>query len=212
MKTALNVLAVIACLVWAGWELLLGYGRAFGSLRPSSDGEMGAAVIAFVSMAVLASVIGSRYSAGNRARALTVLPFVVIVAGHLSIDYYQRSSRLAARSEDRESRARSVQSRFDAIPAEFSRHDGFGEYSTLLGSILVIDEGTQTMIRVDHEPERLEAFCVGGIDGTTLELWGDLGVDHYTDDAGRTVEDRFTVVQRRRSPDRADCPYQRYTF
>lgn len=210
MKTALNVLAVVGCLVWVGMLSLYEYGRALGSLTPSSHGETVAAVSVVVSLAVLASVIASRYSEGNRAWALAASPFVFMLVGHAFLDH-QRSSARASHEVEERSRARDVQSRFDATTRQFSRRGDFGESSDLLGSILVIDHATHTMVRVDHRRESLEAFCVGGIDGNTLELWGEMGVHGYTDDAGRTVEERFTVA-RGHQPEGADCPDEAYSF
>jgi hypothetical protein len=75
----------------------------------------------------------------------------------------------------------------------------------------VIDAAGRSMVRVDHTRHSLVTVCVGGIDGSTLELWGEVGVAGYTDRAGRSVDDRFTVVEGRR-PEGADCDHERYSF
>jgi hypothetical protein len=212
MKTALNVLAVGACVVWAGALYLGELGRSYGNAPAHlSHGEVGAAVVLLVSLAVVACVVASRRTEGDLSWALAASPFALLLVAQAFLGH-RVSSAQTSRDEEQEARARMVQSRFDEIPAELRRHrDSFGEFSELLDSVLVIDADTQSLVRVDHERQSLLALCVGRIDGSTLELYGDTSLEDYTDSAGRTVYDRFTVV-RADQPERPDCNYERYSF
>ena len=80
-----------------------------------------------------------------------------------------------------------------------------------LDSVLVIDDASQSIVRVDHERESLVAICVGRIEGTTLRLVDDTSVRDSADESGRTVYERFTVLPGE-AAGRTDCAYERYTF
>ncbi len=147
---------------------------------------------------------------GDRSWALTALPFVLVAAGHLVLALRAGSAQ-SSRDAERESRARVVQARFDEIPASFRHRGSFGELSEQLDSVLVIDDASQSIVRVDHERESLVAICVGRIEGTTLRLVDDTSVRDYADESGRTVYERFTVLPGE-AAGRTDCAYERYTF
>lgn len=118
MKTGLNVLAVGVCLVWAGALYLGDLGRSYGNAPAHlSHGETGAAVVLLVSLAVVACVVASRRTEGNRSWALAASPFLLVLVGQAFLGH-RVSSAQTSRDEEVQARARVVQSRFDEIPAE----------------------------------------------------------------------------------------------
>jgi hypothetical protein len=213
MKTALNVLAVVSCVLWGGWIVLEDFARNMGgAANPRlNHGEVGAAVIFVVSVAVVVSVIASRRTEGKRAWGFVALSFLLVAVGHAFLTH-RRSSAMGEELERERARRELVQSRFDAIPADFRHRGSFGEYPDPIDSILVIEADTQSLVRVDNQGVSLSAFCVARIRGSTLEVYDEPALrEDYADDAGRTVQDRFTVVPGT-EPDAPECDYERYTF
>lgn len=210
MKSALNALAVTLCLVWAAWVFLDELGHAFAGATAPTHGEVGFAVVVLVSVAVLGSVIASRFADGPRGWTLAALPFVFVALGHGFLVAREGAAR-SEREARREERARAVQARFDEIPADFRHRGGFAVDDPRIASILVIDADTGRLAQVDQEPLSLETYCLGALAGEVLTLAGEPDLHDYVDASGATVYDRFTV---RTDPAGApvDCDYERYDF
>jgi hypothetical protein len=210
MKSALNALAVIFWLLWAAWLFLDELGRGFGGASAPTYGEVGFAVVLVVFLAVLGSVIASRFADGPRAWTLAVLPFVFVLLGHGFL-VARRSAALRERQAEDEERAREVQARFDEIPADFRYRGAFAIDDPRVASILVIDPETGSLAEVAQERQSIVTYCLGALEGETLTLSGEPDLHDFVDASGATVYDRFTV---RTDPAAApaDCDYERYDF